>query len=80
MKFRSIAMLLAGSAVFSSGLAQTDSSAPATQDFATVKASVLARLEKETTCVQSATSFDAMHACMPQPPGGARHGPPPQEK
>ena len=80
MKFRSIAVLLAGSTFVSIGLAQTDSSPPSAQDFATFKANMLARLEKETACVQAATSFDAMHACMPQPPGGAHRGPPPSEK
>jgi hypothetical protein len=79
MKIRSIAWLLAGSIFVSIGFAQTDSSAPPAQDFATAKAEILGRLEKETACVQAAVSFDAMHACRP-PPGGAHHGPPPQEK
>jgi hypothetical protein len=73
-------MLIAGSTFVCVGMAQTDSSAPPMQDFATVKANVLSRLERETTCVQAATSFDAMHACMPAPPGGAHRGPPPEEK
>jgi hypothetical protein len=79
MKFRSIVLLFAGSAFLSIGLAQTDSSAPPQQDFATFKANMLARLEKETACVQAATDFDAMHACMPHPPGGVHQGPPPEK-
>ena len=79
MKFRTISVLLLGTTFLSVGLAQTDSSPPPSQDFATVKANLLARLEKEVACVQAATSFEAMHACRPPPPGGAHHGPPPQD-
>jgi hypothetical protein len=80
MKFRAISMLLASSAFLSIGFAQTDTSSPPAQDFATVKANILARLEKETMCVQAATNFDTVHACMPPPPGGMHHGPPPPEQ
>jgi hypothetical protein len=80
MKVRAISMLLLGSAFLSISVAQTDAEAPPSQDFATVKADVLTRLQKETACVQAATSFDNLHACMPRPPGGGHRGPPPPER
>jgi hypothetical protein len=79
MNHRTLSPLLLGLAFISVSLAQSDSSPPAAPDFATVKANHLARLEKEIACVQAATSFDTMRACMPPPPGGHRGPPPPQD-
>ena len=80
MTFRAISMLLIGSTFGSIAPAQTEGSSPPTQDFATVKAIVLARLEKELACVQAATDFEIMHECMPPPPDGGHRGPPPPDK
>jgi len=61
--------------------AQTDSSQQP-KDFATAKAQHVARLQAELTCVQAATTFEAMRACRPQPPGGRMMMgyPPPDQK
>lgn len=48
------------------------------EDFATVKAAQIERLQKELTCVQAATSFEAMRECRPHPPAG-HMGPPPRD-
>jgi hypothetical protein len=79
MNYRTISPLLLGLSFLSVGFAQSESSSPPTQDFATVKANHLARLAKELACVQAATSFETMHECMPPPPGGHRGPPPPQD-
>jgi hypothetical protein len=49
------------------------------RDFATAKAQITARLQKELACVEAATSQEALHACRPHPPGGHPPGPPPQD-
>jgi hypothetical protein len=62
-------------------IAESDAQSPpseANQDFATVKAEHLKRLQAEVACVEAATDFESMHACMPRPPGG-HWGPPPGE-
>lgn len=79
MIYRPLASALLGLASLTAVYAQTDTSTPPAQDFATVKARHLAHLEQELTCVQAATNFETLHACMPQPPGGHR-GPPPPDK
>jgi hypothetical protein len=77
MRHRLLALLLSTTYVAASS-AQTESqSQPPPQDFATAKAQMEARLQQELTCVQAATTLDALHACMPRPPGG-RMGPPQQ--
>jgi hypothetical protein len=73
------ALLLSSSALVSVCLAQSNSSPPpepTAQDFAAAKAQHIARLQEELACVQAATTVQAMHACMPQHPGG-HMGPPP---
>jgi hypothetical protein len=51
------------------------------KDFATAKAQNVARLQTELACVQAATTFEAMRACRPQPPGGRMMmGSPPDQK
>jgi hypothetical protein len=64
--------------IASVGLSAAQTDAPA-EEFATVKARRIAHLQQELACVQGATSFETMRACMPSPPGGHR-GPPPGEK
>jgi hypothetical protein len=60
--------------------AQTDPSQQP-KDFATAKAQHVARLQAELACVQAATTFEAMRACRPQPPGGRMMmGSPPDQK
>jgi hypothetical protein len=60
--------------------AQTDPSQQP-RDFATAKAQPVARLQAELACVQAATTFEAMRACRPQPPGGRMMmGTPPDQK
>ncbi len=60
--------------------AQTDPSQQP-RDFATGKAQHVARLQAELACVQAATTFEAMRACRPQPPGGRMMmGTPPDQK
>jgi hypothetical protein len=80
MRHRLLALLLTTTYVAASS-AQTDSqsSQPPTQDFATAKAQMEARLQQQLACVQAATTLDALHACMPRPPGG-RMGPPPSQR
>lgn len=57
------------------GVAQNATDPGASQDFATVKARMTARLQEELACVQAATTLEALRACRPQRPEG-RGGPP----
>jgi hypothetical protein len=61
----------------SASFAQTTDAPP--KDFATMKAQITARLQKELACVEAATSQDELFACRPHPPGHPP-GPPPQDK
>jgi hypothetical protein len=83
MRNRLVALLWLGTSYLSICAAQTapPSSAPerSSQTFAEAKAQHLARLQQEVGCVEAATSFETMHACMPPPPSG-RMGPPPSQQ
>ncbi|HEY2681981.1 MAG TPA: hypothetical protein VGI93_00580 [Steroidobacteraceae bacterium] len=70
---RSLALTLL-IAVGGAALAQ---SSDGTEDFATVKSQIVARLNKELACVEAATTMEELHACRPKPPGGHPPGPPP---
>ena len=64
----------------SAALAQSSGDQPP-KDFATAKSQITARLQQELACIEAATSFEALHACRPRPPGGGHPpGPPPQDK
>ena len=79
MRHHLLALSLLSSAIVAVASAQSTSGNPSDQpphDFATAKAQHFARLEKELACIQAAATPEAMHACMPQHPGG-HMGPPP---
>jgi len=77
MSYRLLLCSLTVSAALSAAAHGADTP-PAQQSFDEVKARHLARLQKEITCVEAATNFEEMHACMPPPPGGHMGmGPPP---
>lgn len=75
MLSRTVCCILLGTAAVSVTTAQSES----TEDFATVKAHHIARLQQELSCVEAATSFNALRACRPAPPQG-HGGPPPESK
>jgi len=83
MSLRVVVTVLIGTSLVALASAQTSSEStpppPPSQNFAEAKAQHIARLEKELTCIQAATSFDMMRACMPLPPGG-HFGPPPGQQ
>jgi hypothetical protein len=80
MRYRLLALTLVTSAFVTVASAEIESqSQPPTQDFATAKSQHVARLQQELTCVEAATTFDALRACMPKPPGG-HMGPPPGQQ
>jgi hypothetical protein len=78
MSYRLLFCSLVASATFSA-LAYGADTPPAAQSFEEEKAKHLARLQKELTCIEAATTFDEMHACRPPPPGGHMGPPPPRD-
>jgi hypothetical protein len=63
-----VLMAFAGTTAGQSGQAPPES-------FAVAKAQQLERLRAEEACVEAATSFEALQACRPRPPGNPP-GPP----
>jgi hypothetical protein len=81
MRQRIFSILLIGASWSTVSSAQTGSEppSPSSQNFAEAKAQHIARLEQALACVQAATSFETMRACMP-PPQGGHMGPPPSQQ
>jgi hypothetical protein len=78
MSYRLLFCSLLASATLSALSYGADTS-PTAPSFEEEKAKHVARLQKELTCIQAATSFDEMHACRPPPPGGHMGPPPPRD-
>jgi hypothetical protein len=55
-----------------SSVAQSQSTSP---DFAAIKTQLTARLQQALSCVQAATSAEALRQCMPSPPDVSRAPP-----